>query len=343
MKLYSLITLIAALSQTKPPKTFLRDMFVGQEKEHETEKFEVHTRKAKRIMAPFSGKYSAGSLIEKEGFSVEEYEPAIMKPYMRADAQRLLQADFGQTVYGKYANSQERAVSKLGEELQYLDDAIYRKETWMLAKLVTTGIIPVIGEGEDRAITYGGANIETLLGEDKWSETTSDPIEYLQEKIEEVGKETGMTVDTLIFSYDAYSAFRKHPVVAETLKQTNAQLVVLKPEKSSTGGRYMGYIAELGADIYTYSDWYTDEENNIEEPMLPAGGVLGIQKGFIDMNYGAVVIEPETEEEAPKLFAMKRVPYSWKEAGNKPRNIQLQSKPLPVPVDARGWFFTTAI
>lgn len=342
MKAYALVTLVAALAQMKFPQTFMYTYAVGEEKVHPTEKFEIHTKKANRRMAPFVGEYSDGAYIEKTGFAIEEFEPPIIKPYMVAKADRILKQQFGQTIYGNSISTDDRKLIKVGEELGELDNMIIRRESWMIMKLLTEGIIPVIGEGVNRAITYGDANIEKMLGDSLWTSPNSDPLALLQEKIQEVGKETGNGIDTLIMSHDAYEAFEKHPIVNEYLKHNNAALIHLEPKDVPEGGKYMGYIPKLGVAIYTFSEWYYNEVTKKEEALLPPGAVVGLKKGFIKMNYGAITQIPDGEEEE-QLFIEKRVPHTWVKPGSNKRNVQLQSKPLPVPNDARGWFTVTVI
>ena len=342
MKSYALVSLIAALAQMKFPKTFMYSFAVGEEKLHPTAKFEIQTKKASRRMAPFVGEYSDGVFIEKTGFAVEEFEPAIIKPFMVAQAETLLQQQFGQTIYGNGLSLDDRKLLQVGAELEELDHMIIRRESWMVMKLLTEGIIPVIGEGVNRAITYGDANIERMLGDALWTNSNSNPIALLREKISEVGKETGNGIDTIIMSHDAYEAFERHPIVIDYLKQTNANLVQLEPKDVPDGGKYMGTIPGLGVTIYTFSEWYYNETTKTEEPLLPSGSVIGLKKGFIKMNYGAITQIPEGEE-VPQLFMEKRVPHTWVQPGSNKRNVQLQAKPLPVPNDARGWFTVTVI
>lgn len=339
-KIYQLVTLIAALQQRKAPKKFLMDIAVRGNKCHMTSKFEVQTKTAKRKMAPFVGPYSNGVLIKKEGFAVNEFEPGLIHPKTRATAEELLNQSFGQNVYGDSVTPEERGIAKVAEELNFLDDTVTRREIWMVMKLLTTGVIPIIGEGVNRAITFGNANLEKLFGDALWTSTLSDPIAYLKEKVLEVAKDTGDAIDTLIMSNEAYTAFEKHPKVKDKINHVNAALLVLKPEDVGEGGKLMGYIPELGVSLYTYNEWYLDDESGVEEQMLPASGVIGMKSGSIMMHYGAIALMPKDSDVA-ELFVMERVPHT--ERVGQAKTMELHSKPLPVPDDSRGFFFSEVI
>lgn len=338
MDMYLLVNLIAALGEMKLPKTFLMEYMVGNIKEHPTVKFNVQTKTAKRTLAPFVGRYSDGVFVPGTLFKTKEFEPAIIKPYTIANAERLLQQQFGQTIYGDYLTEEEHRSGIVGEELEELDNTITRREQWMLAKLITTGIIPIVGEGVDRAITFGEANIEDLLGEDKWNSSMSDPIKDLEDKIMEVEKETGVTIDTVFMGYEAYNTFEKHKLIQEMLMHRNAKMVTIENTKTKIpGAKYKGYFEKFNVDIYVISEWVYDEIEKKDVELYPTNMVTGLQQGFVTMHYGAVAQIPygETTE---MLFINKRVPHVWVAPGSNNKNIQLQAKPLPVPIDSRAWF-----
>lgn len=340
--MYELQVLIAALGQIKKPNMFLWNLLVRKTVERETAKFEVHTKNARRRMAPFVGKYSGGQFFKKEGFTINEFEPGKIMPKTVARADELLNQQFGQNQYGTYVSAEDRAINQIVDELEELDTAIVRTENWMLSKLMTTGVIPIVGETVNRAITFGEANIEDLSGTDLWSDiTNSDPIDYIKIKQLEVLKETGVLIDSIVLGSKASTAFQNHPKVIEKLKYTSADVLRIEPKNLGDGAKFLGTIPELNVDIYTFIDWVENPENDEEEEIFPAKGILGVKKGSIVVNYGAISQMNDAEEN--QIFIGTRIPKKWADKDKDIKYLRLGSAPLPVPDDARGWFFAEVL
>ena len=340
--MYELQVLIAALGQIKRPNMFLWNLLVRATKERETAKFEVHTKNARRTMAPFVGKYSGGQFFEKDGFTINEFEPGKIMPKTVAHADDLLKQQFGQTQYGNYVSAEDRAVNQLVDELEELDTAITRTENWMLGKLMTTGVMPIVGKTVNRAITFGEANTEDLSGNDLWSDTTnSDPINYIKIKQLEVLKETGILIDSIVLGSDTATAFQNHPKVTEKLKYTSADVLRIEPRSLGDGAKYLGTIPELNVDIYVFVDWVINPETKEEEEIFPSKGILGVKKGSVVVNYGAIAQLNDAEEN--QIFIGNRIPKRWADKDNDVKYLRLGSAPLPVPDDARGWFYSAVL
>lgn len=343
--IYELEVLIAALKQIKKPNMFLWNLLVRKEIPEFKAKFEVHTKNARRRMAPFVGRYSKGTFFEKEGSTIEEFEPGKILPFRRATAEELLQQQFGQTVYGEAIDSEDIAIDEVAKELEDLDTAIIRRENWLLAKLLTTGVMPIIGENINRAITFGKANIEKLSGTSLWSDVTnadtSDPIAHIKNKQLEVLKETGSLIDSVILGKDAADSFLKHPKVTEKLKYTTADVLRINPRGLGDGAKYLGTIPELEVDIYSFVDWVENPETGKDEELFPAKGVLGVKSQSIEVHYGAIA--QMGEDEVNRVYTGKRIPKVWVNKSEDSKYIRLGSAPLPLPDDAKGWFFSTVL
>lgn len=343
--IYELQVLIAALKQVKRPNMFLWNLLVRKEIPEIKSKFEVHTKNARRRMAPFVGKYSKGTFFEKEGSTIEEFEPGKILPFRRAFADELFQQHFGQTIYGNSISPEELAMDEVAKELEYLDTAIIRRENWLLAKLLTTGVMPIIGENINRAITFGKANTEKLSGNSLWSDTanadTSDPIAYIKNKQMEILKETGSLIDSVILGKDAADSFLRHPKVTEKLKYTTADVLRINPRGLGDGAKYLGTISELEVDIYSFIDWVENPETGKDEELFPAKGVLGVKSKSIEVHYGAIA--QMGEDKVNRIYSGKRIPKVWTNQSEDSKYIRLGSAPLPLPDDARGWFFATVL
>ena len=94
---------------------------------------------------------------------------------------------------------------------------------------------------------------------------------------------------------------------------------------SPDGVTYMGRIIELGLDIYTYTDWYLDDQNsNTETAMVGASNVIiGSTRAQCSMGYGAI-------KDLKAMYAMPRFAKSWEEEDPSVRYLMTQSAPLPL-------------
>lgn len=333
--MYDLIVLIAALKQIKKPNMFLWNLLIREEILETKSKFEVHTKNARRIMAPFIGKYSGGKLFEKYGASISEFEPGIIKPFRPAHANDLLKQQFGQTIYGDGVDMNEIAMDQMIKELAELDEGITRTECWMLGKLLTTGIIPIVGETVDRAIKFGDFNKEILAEDEIWTNPTSDPVQYLLNKQLEILEKTGVMIDSICLSTEASAAFKNHQKVIDKLKYKDADVIRIQPRNLGDGARFIGTIPEGELDIYSFSDWVENYETKESEPIIPSGELIGFRSKSMRVHYGAIAQIVVKEKE---IFTGSRIPKTWVEVKNDTENIQISSAPLIVPDDASSFF-----
>lgn len=333
--MYDLIVLIAALKQIKKPNMFLWNLLVREEIPETKDKFEVHTKNARRRMAPFVGKYSGGKLFEKDGSTISEFQPGIIKPFRPAHANDLLKQTFGQTVYGEGIDMDEIATDQVTKELGELDEAITRTECWMLGKLLTTGVIPIVGDTVNRAIKFGDFNKEILTGANLWTDPTSDPVQYLLDKQLEILNNTGVMIDSICMSVEAAAAFKNHPKVIDKLKYKDADIIRIQPRNLGDGARFLGTIPEGELDIYTFADWVESFETKESEPIIPAGELIGVRSKSVKVHYGAIAQIVDKDKE---LFTGSRIPKTWVDIKNDTENIQIASAPLIVPDDAAAFF-----
>lgn len=333
--MYDLIVLIAALKQIKKPNMFLWNLLIREEILETKAKFEVHTKNARRTMAPFVGKYSGGKLFEKYGASISEFEPGIIKPFRPAHANDLLKQQYGQTIYGDGVDMDEIAMDQVTKEIAELDEGITRTECWMLGKLLTTGIIPIVGETVDRAIKFGDFNKEILTEDKIWTNPTSDPVQYLLDKQLEILEKTGVMIDSICLSTEASAAFKNHPKVVEKLKYKDADVIRIQPRNLGDGARFLGTIPEGELDIYSFSDWVENYETKKSEPIIPVGELVGFRSKSMRVHYGAIAQIIDKEK---SIFTGSRIPKTWVKEENDVENIQLSSAPLIVPDDAAAFF-----
>lgn len=340
--LYELKVLIAALKQSKKPNAFLWNLLVRKVVPRRTAKFEVQTKKSRRIMAPYVGKYENGVVLEKSGSEVSEFTPGQIKPIIRAEANELLEQQFGGTVYDEDTTMSDLVDDKQAEELSFLDETITRKEYWILGQMLTKGIIPVIGKSISTALKYNcnPSNFEILSGTSMWTNEASDPLKYIEEKQAEILRNTGILIDSLVLTPSAATAFKNHPKVEKKLDLLQADILRIQPRNLGDGATYLGTITELNIDVYKFIDWVTNAETGQDEPILPEGGALFAKSKSVEVHYGAIPQIPFGEKKR-QLFVGDRIPKYYVE--NDAEMLRLASAPFPNPDDVDGFAFSVVV
>jgi len=320
-------TMLKAMEQMKPPRTFLRDTFFPSVRTFDTKKVDIDLRKGKRKMAPFVSPRVGGKTVERQGYRTDTYEPCLVAPDMITTADDLFKRLPGENLYGG-KSPEERAAEQLGIDLVELDDMITRREEWMCAQALLSGVINMVGEGINETINFGLTN-EILAAERRWTAEGSDPLADLKIWRRERIKASGITPNIAVMASDVIDIFINHPKVKGALDNRRIDLGKIDPMVLPNGVTYYGYIKDVGLDIYAYDEWYLDDDG-VEKPMVPEGKVLiGSTNARTERLYGAVALVDQD-----KVYSAERVPRSWTQKKPSARFVQVMSRPLPVQVDA---------
>ncbi|GAV24801.1 minor capsid protein E [Carboxydothermus islandicus] len=334
--LFSTRTMLEAVQQMQPVRTFLKSTFFVNERTFDTEYVDVDIIKGKRRMAPFVSPKIGGKVVERQGYRTNTYKAPMLAPKLPTTAEQLLKRLPGEPLYSGMS-PEDRAAEQLGRDLAELDEIITRREEWMCAQALFTGQIHITGDGVDEIIDFGLTNKEVLTGTAKWSDPNSDPLADLKRWRQAIIKASGFSPDILIMASDVLDAFLGHSKIQQLLDLRLVDTGQINPQTLPNGTTYIGRIAELGVNIYTYDEWYLDDDGN-EKPMVPEKTVLmASTSARFDLLYGAYV---DVEE---GVFDLPRVPRSWVEKDPSVRWVQMISRPLPVPQHIDSLYVATVL
>lgn len=340
-KIFGLIALTTVVAQIKNPKNFLWDYVIGEEKAEKTARFEIQTKDEKRLRAPLVGKREAGVFVSKSAWKTNLYEPPRIHTYVLNEAEKMLEQQFGQTIYGDHAAAWR---GQLADDLTFLKNIGFRTKNWMLAELLKTGICPTADGTE--GVKFGDFKKTVLSGTSLFDNPDSDPIKWLQEQQLAIQKKTGIVVDTVITTPAVAAAINEHPKVAEYLKQTNANLYMINdktPEKE-TGEKLEAIIPRLNIKIFSFVDWAQEigDEKAEETEVLEEKHLILCKKGGFRCQYGAMALRPKQGTPA-KLWIKKEVTRTFYPANSEDEVIEYFSAPLVSPKDASGWLYAQVI
>lgn len=345
--LFSSRTMIQALEQSKPPRTWFRDTFFnGTPRTFDTEAVDIDIIKGKRRLAPFVNPRREGKVIEKSGFSTRSYKPAYIKPKMVTTAEDLLKRDPGVHIYSPNSGPAAKAAAEVGRNLATMLEQIIRRQEWMAAMSVCTGHCLVIGEGvnDDVDFLYSASHLPVLAGTAMWTDhDDATPLSDLRRWKRLVAKDSGISPTICLMGLDAIDNFLKCDEVmgsatkAGVFNMINVQMGRIDPAMLPNGVTYYGTLTELGLDIYTYEEWYVDDDSDIEMPMMAANKVLlGSPNARTEILYGAI-------QDVSALAAVPLYPKSWITEDPSARWIMVQSAPLMVPVQVDAFLCATVL
>jgi hypothetical protein len=340
LNIYRTQTMLSAIQKMMPARTFFRSTFFPGFQTFVTEKVLLDFKKGKRKMAPFVSPRVGGITMDRQGYRTDEYRAPKIAPQRQITLDDLVIRGMGENVFSQRTPA-DRQAELLGRDLNELDEMITRREEWMIAQLMFNGKITMKGYIDraditfvDQTLDYGFTNKEVLAGDDLWSAGTSKKLDDLKRWRLEVIQKSGRAPTMAIFGQDAADAFLSDADVSEKLKQFNATLLELRPRVVDDALTYIGRINELALDLYTYNDWYLDDDGT-EYPFVPTDHVLLARENIGEMLYGAVT---QLENGQFVTYEGTRIPKSWADDENEQRMIRLSARPVPKPEDVDDWF-----
>lgn len=339
---FDVVTMLGAYESIPRPSTFLREMiFGGRERTFSTEYVLIDIRKGTRKMAPFVNPVIGGKIMEHGGYRTDKYTPPLVAPQDVITPERLQQRSAGENIV-----SGRTPADRLGEEqariLNHFDDAITRREEWMIAQLLFTGQIHMVGDGVDEYYNVGFDNTDTLSSQDLWSASTATIYEDLKGWALQVMRESGLYPNICVMAENVSEAFLNNSTIQTLLDIRNVELGKIDPSRLPNGASYIGRLSGLGIDFYTYNEWYADDSSGTITAMVPDDTLALFSSA--DRNLGAIMLYGAfTEIKDRTTYEGSRIPRIWTDQGKNAEFVQVVSRPLPVIIDADSWFVANVL
>lgn len=365
--LYNPRSMMQALLQMKPPRTFLRSKMIRRDEYSDREQIDVDTKTGVRRLAPFVNPATGvGKSMDRIGFQTSTVTPPMVSPKRALTPTDLQKRLPGENIYSTMT-ADERAAFLLGQDLAELDEDITRVEEWMCAQAAfntgtvngQTGTI-IRCKGDDYDVSFffprdaslvdaaptaspvnglGSASpVSTQLpSTERWNQSTANISTQFRQVKRQIAKITGMSIDYAICGADAADGLLTAPSLSGISGQLNTRrldLGLIKPEDMGDGVTYLGTLGGTGIDIFAYDEFYIDPADGTEKPIVPTKSVLfGSSRGYTVTRYGAVGVTSGVDNQAQiALIAGRRVPQSWIEKEPAVRMLKLSARPLVVPV-----------
>lgn len=343
INLYETRTMMKAVNLMLPTRTFLKDAFFSIPLTFLTEKVDVDVKKGKRKMAPFVSPRVGGIVMTRDGHETKQISTPKIAPERLLTIDDISKRGLGESLYST-RTPDERAKEMLANDLIELDDYITRREEWMCRELLLNGKITISeqtdnGKVIEKEVNFNFTNKITLSGTDLWSSADSDPIEDLKTWKKDIVRKTGKSPDTVIMADDVINNFLKHAKVKELFNTLNMKFGTIEPSIKVDGTTFYGKLPEIGAEIYSYDEWFADDNGN-DVAMIPDGTVIMLSKNTGKTAYGSVT---QMEKDEFITYEGKRVPKQYSDNKNETKVLRLTSRPVPVPDDVDSWVVATVL
>jgi Phage major capsid protein E. len=341
--IYDTRTMLQAIELMKPAHTFLRDTFFPNVLTFPSEKVDVDFRKGKRKMAPFVARNSGGITMDRQGFRTDAYEAPYTAPQRVLTKNDITKRLLGENIYST-RTPEQRAMELLAKDLIELDDMIIRREEWFCREVLLNGAVTIKGwvdkvggtEFVEDTIDFNMTNKETLSGEDAWDQSTCDIYGDLKRIRLEIIQKTGLNPDVVIMASNIADLMMQNANFKAMFNLWNANFGTIQPKVQANGVTFIGQITSLGLQLYSYDEWFIDDDG-AEYPMMPDDHLIMGRANIGTRLYGAVTQIEEADKDFHTYEAV-RVPKVWVEPNNDQKMIRLASRPLPKPDDVDSWF-----
>ena len=176
----------------------------------------------------------------------------------------------------------------------------------------------------------------------KWDDTTNaNPIADLKVAAEFNRIDGKMTSNTVIMGSEAWDNFIVHPRVTAYLDNRRIEAGLIQPSFQAEGVTFQGvmWIGDYRFELYTYPQFYTDDEGTTVTPYTPTKQVCVMNgQARLDKAFAAVEVLPIYQEmfsglgigAIPQMQGGQFVPYAY----NKPPKtsyVGVQSAPVIIP------------
>jgi hypothetical protein len=342
--IYEMTNMLTAVELLKPSRRFFLDRFFSTVSADGSKSITFDVVKGSQNIAPYVSPRVAGKVMQKSGYKTMNYSPAYVKPKIATTAGDFLRRQAGEVMFGSSKTPDQRAAEQLIKELMYCDDIITRRLEQMCSEVVQTGKLVISGDDIEDEIDFlmDPDNLPIFSGTALWTaHTIASPITDFRELKMQAVEKSGVSPTDVILGSNAYKNFllcdeiRGSSTKNSFFDLSRVQMGQINPKELPNGITYVGNLTETGMDLWTYTEYYMDEDSKTRIPMVkPNNIILGSVNGEGMQCYGAI---EDVEAIEAGLFAVPRYPKVWVEKDPSVRMLMVQCAPLIVPKIIDSW------
>lgn len=340
--MYDLRVMLRVVEQIFTPETwFLNTFFNGETEQSQSEYIDIDIVKGGRVMAPICHPDGVGTPMSRYGFKTQSIKVPYVKPKVETTADQLLKRQPGESIYSQNVAPAVLAQRQVGKDLKMLKDSIVRREEWMAACALQTGVVQLVGKNVEQNIDFlfDASHIVVLVGTALWDDiANSQPLQNLRAWKRKITKDSGIVPNCVVLGSDVVDALYKHfeanTGLGKLLDNRRVNMGQIDPQSLPEGVVYMGDLEGMG--IYSYDSYYQDSTGTLYSMMNPKKIVIGSKNARCTRHYGAV----------RHLSANAIVPYypiTWEQTEEGVRWLMLMSGILPAVHQPDAFMAITAV
>lgn len=331
--------LMAITEEIVPQQTFFRDRYfpTGDDDIFAADKVLTEYMKGDRKMAAFVSARAGDIPMERQGYSIHEYEPAYIAPSRLLTTDELRKRGFGEALYAN-STSAERAARLLLRDLIDMDRRIVRREEWMCAQTMINNActmqtyIDDKTEGEKLYVKfYDSSSDHTYTVASKWTTWAimkSDVIAMCRKL-----SKRGLRAADLVMGTDVAEAVMGFADLQRLLDKNSGIITGHIEEELSQydGVVFMGVINFGGfrLNLISVDETYIDTDNS-EKRHFPATSAMVAAPGcghlmysqITQIDYGSTEFTTHTGCRIPKFSI---------DQDKDQRKLRLAARPLAAP------------
>lgn len=340
LNLFKRRSMLAALEQLKPANNFFRSTFYPRVEEFDTAEVDIDVYDGQRKLAPHTTVKGGPIKFEKEGFKTFTYKPSHIFLEDETEAEDDFNRLIGNPLYSG-ETALQKAADTAARDLARMENAIVRTEELMAIQAATTGVVQLRDENGqligsidfERDAGYKGELVAT-----PWDQASSDPLADIRARNRFMKRRAGLNITDVILGSEAVDIFLQNEQVQAQLDNRRfLGLGEVEMQARDMGLTLVGTL-EGGKSVWEYEEYYIDPETDEELPMIdPKGMICASRNADSRMLYGAV------KDEQGRLTMGSRFAYSYVSEKDRNRFIQLESRPLPNPVQVHGFLYNLVL
>lgn len=344
--IYSTHTLLMAVEQITPVRSFLRDRYFPTNAATDifaTDDVLVEYKQGKKKLAPFVSPRKGGVTITREGYNTTSYTPPNIAPRRVLTIDELNKKGFGEALYSKLTPEQREGSIIVNDAVE-LGDMITRREESMASETMqNNGCImrhyaDKGDEYEEKEIRFydEAANPAVYTPTIAWDQTGAVIMKDIAAMCRML-KQRGLAATDVLCGADVADVIQNDADILKKLDIQRLNIGGIDPEELPEGVTKIARLNCSGnmVDVLCYEETYEDDDGTTK-PFIGAGKVVVTAAGAGRTLYGAVT-QLEQADGRFHTYAAKRVPKYVSNAEGNVRTITVTARPLMIPNNKNPW------
>lgn len=348
--IYSTHSLLMAVEQISPIRTFLRDRYFPTNNATDifaTDDVLVEYKDGSKKLAPFVSPIKGGVVMTREGYNMERYTPPFIAPRRILTIDDLKKKGFGEALFSQLTPQQRESVM-LMKDADEMGEMISRREELMAAEtMLNNGCVmrhyaDDLTKCEEKEIRFysEGSNPAVYTPAINWNQAGADIIGDIAVMIRLLTSR-GLPASELVVAPDVADTVINDPNIQKLLDIRNYNLGSVEPKLLPEGATIVCRVNILGRmiDVISYDEQY-EADNGTTTQYIPAGKAILTAPAAGRTLYGAVT-QVEQYDGQFHTYAARRVPKYLSSAEGNTRTLTITSCPLLIPNQKNPWVSAT--